>query len=210
MPNKPALIIVDMQYIHVDPDKAISAGSVPQDQKDAASARLQATVIPTTVRLLEAWREAGGLVIYIVFNHTAPDATDVEPGLYALTKDEYGEDVSTWPIRTSADPLTRVFDEIAPNPEEIVLEKQTFSGFESTNLDFVLKNHGIESLVIVGGATGCCVMRTAVDAKKRSYAICTVEDALTDYDLDRHKAALETPVYDAMLSVDQALEVLAE
>ena len=208
MPTQPALIIVDMQYIHVHPDKALSAKSVPQDQRDAARERLYKTVLPTTADILHAWRRAGAFVVYIVFNHTTPDATDLEPGLYAGIRKEYGDDVSTWPIRTSADPLSAVFEEIAPLPGEIVLDKTAFSAFESTNLDYVLKNHGIDSLLIVGGLTSCCVMGTAIDAKKRNYRIYTVEEALTEYDLESHKSALATPGYEAVLSPTEAMHML--
>lgn len=208
MHTKPALVIIDMQYIHVDPDKSVSGEGEPEENKAYVRERMYGIQLPALAKLLDTWRKAGGLVIYIVFNHVTPDGSDLEPGIYASFKKK-SDDPGTWPIRTAADPLSAIMKEVAPLPTEIVLQKTTFSAFKSTNLDFVLKNHGIDSLVLVGGLTGCCVMNTAIDAKELGYKIYTVPDADIDRSPEKHEQALEAPGYDAILTLDAVLDIQA-
>lgn len=209
MISRTALVVVDMQYIHVHPDKSVSGRDMPAEDKDLMRERMYGVQIPAIAALLKAWRGSGGPVIHIVFNHVAPDASDLDPAIYASFV-KSGDDVSQWPIRTAANPLSSIIQEVAPLAGEIVLQKTTYSAFQSTNLDFVLKNHGIESLLVVGGLTGCCVMHTAIDAKERGYAIYTVPDACIDRSSERHEAALRKTGYDEMLSLAEALATVRE
>jgi nicotinamidase-related amidase len=206
--SKTALIVIDVQYIHVDPDTTVSGSDQPDENKAYVRRRMSDTQLPAITNLLDSWRKAGKLIVHIAFNHTAPDGSDLEPGIYQAFKKEYG-DLSLWPVRTAADPLSDIMREVAPLPGEIVLQKTTFSAFKSTNIDFVLKNHGIDSLLLVGGLTGCCVLHTAVDAKAHGYEIYTVSDADIDWSPERHERALPVPGYNAILTMDGALQLLA-
>lgn len=206
--SKTALVVIDVQYIHVDPDSTVSGSDQPEENKTYVRERMSGTQLPALAKLLDSWRKAGKLIVHIAFNHIAPDGSDLEPGLYAAFNREYS-DPSLWPVRTAADPLSNIVREVAPLPGEIVLQKTTFSAFKSTNIDFVLKNHGIDSLLLVGGLTGCCLLHTAVDAKAHGYKIYTVSDADIDWSPERHKGALPVPGYNAILTMDEALELLA-
>ena len=206
MDKKTALVVIDMQYIHVEPDKSVSGEDMSKEAKAYVRERMYGTQLPAVAKLLDAWRKAGGLVIHIVFNHVAPDGSDLDPNIYATFKKK-SDDPKTWPIRTAADPLSAEMREVTPSPGEVVLQKTTYSAFKSTNLDFVLKNHGIDSLLLVGGLTGCCVMQTAIDGKALGYGIYTVPDADIDRSPEGHEQALKTPGYDAVLTLDQAMDM---
>ena len=78
-----------------------------------------------------------------------------------------------------------------PLPREIVLDKVTFSGFTSSDLEDVLAEKQGEDLVFCGLATSQCVDTTARDASDREYNIILIEDALTDYDQDYHDKSLQ-------------------
>ncbi|MEM2943626.1 MAG: isochorismatase family cysteine hydrolase [Methanomassiliicoccales archaeon] len=75
-----------------------------------------------------------------------------------------------------------------------VIEKTTYSSFFNTNLDEVLKKHGIKEVVIVGVTTDICVRHTAADAFFRGYKIVipkecvqTISDEIQDRALDEMK-----------------------
>lgn len=202
--RRTALIVIDMQYIHVHPDYSISGKNATEQSKAYTRARLNAPVLPAQAQILAAWRAQRALVVHVVFNHVTADGSDLDPEIFVSfrTKDP---DPRTWPIRTATDPLSAVLIEVAPLPGEIVLQKTTFSAFASTNIDFVLKNHAVDRLVLVGGLTSCCVQRTATDAKARGYSIYTVPDADVDRSPEAHARGLAVPGYDVLLSVEEAI-----
>jgi nicotinamidase-related amidase len=144
-----------------------------------------------------------------VFNHVAPDGSDLEPKIFE-TFCAGNPDPSTWAIRTAEDPLSAVMLEVAPKPGEIVLQKTTYSAFESTNLDFVLRNHGVDGLVLVGGLTSCCVRHTASSAKRVGYRVFSVPDADVDRSPEMHQTGLDSPGYEAFLSVSDAIGLLRD
>lgn len=91
-------------------------------------------------RLIRAWREAGLPVIY--FLHTDPD-----PGFETTS------------------PFFKLMDFLSPAPGEPVLLKNTRNAFTSTNLQEILKERGVERLVITGIQTEqCCETTTRLAA----------------------------------------------
>ena len=91
-------------------------------------------------RLIRAWREAGLPVIY--FLHTDPD-----PGFETTS------------------PFFKLMDFLSPAPGEPVLLKNTRNAFTSTNLQEILKEKGVERLVITGISTEqCCETTTRLAA----------------------------------------------
>jgi nicotinamidase-related amidase len=203
----PALVCIDMQYIHVHPDFTVSGRDLSEESKSYTRERLAEPVLPAIRQLQDAWRQSGGLIMHIVFNHVAPDGSDLDPKIFEEFRKK-DPDPATWAIRTSDDPLSAVMVEVGPRPGEIVLQKVTYSAFESTNIDYVLKNHGVRDLVLVGGLTNCCVRHTAVSAKGAGYRIFTVPDADVDRSPDSHREGLEAPGYEAFLSVPDATALL--
>ena len=85
-----------------------------------------------------------------------------------------------------------IIDSMKPQEGEIYIEKQRWSGFYGTNLDIVLKKHGIKHLIVVGGFTDACVLHTVYDAWERDYKITIVKDAMTAGSEGAHKAAVLT------------------
>eukprot|EP01036_Dinobryon_divergens_P023352 gene23352-31688_t len=64
-----------------------------------------------------------------------------------------------------------------PNPEDIVVKgKLGLCGFESTNLDFILRQHRIETVALGGFLTNCCVESTMRAAYEKGYQVITLVD----------------------------------
>jgi len=84
----------------------------------------------------------------------------------------------------------KVIEALKPAPGDIVIEKNTYSGFYGTKLDETLKNLDIYALRLTGCVTHICVMFTAADAVLRDYKVTIVEDAVAGLAKEDHVAAL--------------------
>jgi ureidoacrylate peracid hydrolase len=62
-----------------------------------------------------------------------------------------------------------LLDDLKPQPGDLVVEKPRYSGFCATNLDLLLRERGIRSLVFTGIASNVCVESTLRDAFFREY-----------------------------------------
>ena len=84
----------------------------------------------------------------------------------------------------------RVLDAIAPGDDEIVIPKTSSSVFNSTNIDYLLRNIGVEDLVVTGFLTDQCIDHTVKDAADRGYYVTCLADACMANTQARHEAAL--------------------
>jgi ureidoacrylate peracid hydrolase len=73
---------------------------------------------------------------------------------------------------------------------DILLPKTSCSVFQSTNLHYLLRNLGIEQLVVTGQLTDECVESTVRDGADLGYLMTVAEDACAALSLERHKAGL--------------------
>jgi ureidoacrylate peracid hydrolase len=181
-PAHAALLIIDIQNYTVRPDGGEYRGMTAE----AREARygyffqtLRERVVPNLQRLQAACRQARIEVMYTVIESLTLDGRD-----RSLDYKISGLDVP----RGSWD--AKVIDEIAPAPDEIVLPKTSSSVFISTNIDYVLRNLGVRSLMIVGGLTDQCVDSAVRDACDLGYLVTCVTDACATLTQDRHDWSL--------------------
>jgi nicotinamidase-related amidase len=174
-----ALMMIDMQYIDAHRDyglgaRARAAGLL--DDVEYYFSRLEDLVIPNTQRLIEACRAAGLPVIHVRIANLAGDSSD--------TSWRYKQKESWAPPGSKE---TEILEELAPLPGEVVLNKTTSSVFPSSNADFVLRNMGIDTLIMTGVATANCVESSARNAGDLGYRVLLVEDACADLTAQRHE-----------------------
>jgi nicotinamidase-related amidase len=93
------------------------------------------------------------------------------------------------------DPSWQIDDSVAPLPHEMVLNKSSSGPLNSTKLDQILHNLGINSLVVCGLTTAVCVTQTARELADRSFRVIVAEDACTEMSQQMHEAALFTFAY---------------
>ncbi len=74
-------------------------------------------------------------------------------------------------------PGAAVLPPLAPRPDEPVLHKATFNPFNSTPLERLLREGGVEVLVVAGVTAGTAVYQTATDAADRGFGVLVVADA---------------------------------
>jgi ureidoacrylate peracid hydrolase len=66
--------------------------------------------------------------------------------------------------------------QIAPAPDDFYVRKHTYSGFFETRLDSILRNLDVQSLIVAGFATDCCILFTIADAVFRGYRTILLRD----------------------------------
>ena len=94
-------------------------------------------------------------------------------------------------------------------PGDLKVEnKRRLSAFYPTDLDFLLRNQRIETVVLDGGFTDCCVLNTAFDANNRNYRVIVLRDLVRGTDEPLEQAALAMVSLHLGLVMDSA-ELLA-
>lgn len=74
----------------------------------------------------------------------------------------------------------QIVDEIAPAPQDIVIQKQKPSGFFGTNMSSYLTLLGCDSVIITGTTTSGCVRATVLDAFSLNYHVALAEEGCFD------------------------------
>jgi len=87
-------------------------------------------------------------------------------------------------------PGVAVIDELAPQAGDLIIEKRMLSGFFASDLDFSLRQKGIETLIVTGVATWACVLKTAYDAVELGYKVVVPADCCASVSPEDHEAAV--------------------
>jgi nicotinamidase-related amidase len=85
---------------------------------------------------------------------------------------------------------TKLATRVGPE-DEMVSTKKRLSAFYPTDLDFLLRQMGVTTIVLVGIMTDCCILCTAFDASNRNYRVITVRDLVAGTNDELESAALK-------------------
>ena len=140
---------------------------------------LRETALPNMQRLQASCRKARIEVMYTVIEALTRDGRDLSldyriSGLFVPR--------GAWDAQ--------VLDAIAPAEDEIVLPKTSSSVFISTNIDYVLRNLGVRSLIIAGVLTDQCIDSAVRDACDLGYLVTVPTDACATLSQERHDWSL--------------------
>jgi len=90
-------------------------------------------------------------------------------------------------------------------PQDLRVEnKRRLSAFYPTDLDFLLRNQRISTVVLDGGFTDCCVLNTAFDANNHNYRVIVLRDLVRGTDDHLEAAALSMVSLHLGLVMDSA------
>jgi nicotinamidase-related amidase len=89
-----------------------------------------------------------------------------------------------------------------PAPGELVVAKTRYSGFVGTDLDARLKALGVDTLVVAGLTTECCVDSTVRDAFSLDYHVFVAANACAGYEADIHAASLKVMELNSAILTD--------
>jgi nicotinamidase-related amidase len=201
--SESAFIIVDMQKADAHEDygflrKAREAGA--GDSVAYYLNRIKTTLIPNIARLLALFRTTPAEVIYLKIESLTQDGRD-----RSLEHKRIGVHAP------KGSPEAEILEEIAPEGDEIVISKTASGAFNCTNLDYVLRNLGIRTLIVCGVLTNECVESLVRDGADRSYQVIVLEDCCAAISEETHRNALQAmgATY-AQIMTSRELEEAAE
>lgn len=181
-PEKLAFVIIDCQndFLHEKGMFATKGADVP-------AARL---MIEPTRKVADACRKAGVRVFYTM--HTfRPELVDMGKAwaeVYLRTRAAIGPGDAVGPFGEKVGYLvedrwnTQIVDELSPQNGDIVIDrKHTHSAFYYTDLDFILKNLGIELIMFAGISTGVCVGSSLRDAFSSQFVGILLSDCCWEF-----------------------------
>lgn len=171
-PKRAGVLVVDMQNMECRPDHL---GEAERAKKQAFFDRLRDVVIPNQVRLLDAARAQGIEVLFTTIESLTLDGRD--RSLDYKISDLHASKGSY---------EAQVIDELKYDENEIHIPKTSSSVFNSTNINYVLRNLGVEHLVVCGIVTEQCVESAVRDAADLGYLVTMVEDGCATYDQAVH------------------------
>ena len=145
----------------------------------------QTDMLTHTKALVSAARAAGATIIHSPIQFAA--------GYYEITRHPYG--ILNGVVDSNAFVKgswgAEIVGDLTPADGDIVLEgKRGLDAFASTNLDFILRSKGIETVALAGFLTNCCVESTMRSAYERGYEVITLTDCLAGTSPEEHANAI--------------------
>ena len=190
--ERPAILVIDMNKGAIGEDRPIweVVPELPGAMADMAWAAIRQMEV-----ILPRARAAGIPVIYS--KHFFKETT-------GLRESEPSS------VYSSRNPLSEIQEEIAPQPGDLLVEKQRPSVFFQTGLIYMLLNKKIDSLILMGNSTSGCVRATAVDSQGYFFKTSLVEECTFDRIEFLHAASLFKlqPGVD-IVNVGETLEFMA-
>jgi nicotinamidase-related amidase len=163
--------------------------------------------IPHMLDVLNAARRAGIPVFYALHHRYRPG--DFETWKYIAPIQRTAWSRKTFEYGTWGGELRTGFE---PQPGDVVAQEHwCSSGFANTDLDLLLKRHGIHKLIVVGLIAHTCVEATVRFAAELGYEVTMVKDATADYSDDEMHAALDVNIPNyatAMVTTEEILQAI--
>lgn len=175
-PAKTALVVIDIQVDFAAPHGLLGGYGVDLSSADAA--------IDNCEKLVAAARGAGATVALMRVVTSAETDSRALKTLMARRGQPGGEAICR--AEDGGADYYRIF----PEPGDIEIAKLLYDGFHGTDFDAQLRARGIETLVICGLSTDCCVDQTARSAFHHDYDVFLVSDASAAYEPGLHESSL--------------------
>jgi nicotinamidase-related amidase len=194
-----ALLLVDAQRLTCDPEVGLGRLAGEQDRFDDLApfyARV-ARALAGMGELLVACREAGLLVIHVRTAGRLPDGRD-------LSRKTRAQGIAAG--RNSAE--AQFMSTLAPSPNEIVLDKPGSGAFTGTGLDELLRNLGVEHVILGGISYDGAVESSVRSATDRGYGLMLAPDACATFDEAQQAGLWE--MESGTIQVKPAAEVVAQ
>lgn len=191
-PARLALVVVDMQYNDASPDHGfgLALSRLEPGSIDYFNERNENIVVPGIARLVSAFRERGLPIVYVCVGSEYRDYRDMPPRMrdwIRRIERESGVEDILW----AGNRAYRVRDELAPQDSDTIVRKTAFGAFTSSAMNETLRAMGLDTLVVTGIATNCCVSTTVRDAADLGYGVVVIEECTGDYDRVTHETAIK-------------------
>ena len=172
VPNKTALINIDMQNCFVE--------------KSPVAAPRGMEILPRINKLAEACRNVGALLIHTI-HVVRPDGSNTGVMGEIIPAIAAG-------LINKGNPQAELHPGIVVGSDDIILEKPRYGAFTGTDLELILRNKGIDTVIITGICTNVCCETTAREANMRDFHVFFLSDATATFDTPELSADQIQPV----------------
>lgn len=198
-PKKTALLLIEYQN-----DFTTEGGAM----HDAVKGVMKSTnMLANTAELAEQARKLGVTVMFapITFAEGYREITDHPYGVLKGVVDGKAFQAGTWGAE--------IVDALPRGAKDIVIEgKRGLDTFASTNLDFILRSLGIETLAVAGFLTNCCVESTVRSGYERGYEVVALKDCTATLSEEEQAFSFEKnlPMFAHVMTRKELLDELGE
>ncbi len=198
-PKSTAVVLIEYQN-----DFTSEGGALHGAVKDVMD---ESAMMENTRRVVEEARRAGATIVHAPISF-APGYGELGPadkvfGILKGVVDSKAFVKDTWGAE--------ICDAMAPQEGDIVVEgKRGLDTFATTNIDFVLRSREVETVVLGGFLTNCCVESTMRTAYEKGYDVITLTDctAATSADEQRSAVAQDYPMFSQPMTSDEVIGAL--
>jgi len=177
-----AVVAIDLHRGHLD--LAVATMPVP-------SHALADRVVKANQRLFQWCRARGIPVAHLVTTYRDADEIRANPFWRTRAEDPSATRKNVLRHNLAGSPGCEIMPSLFEPGDWVVNTKKRYDCFVGTDLDFLLRSHGVNTLLLTGINTNSCVLATAVSANVKDYAVIVVEDCVDTMDPpELHSAAL--------------------
>jgi nicotinamidase-related amidase len=170
-----AVLVIDMHRGSIEPPGTVF---VPDG----------AAVVPAVARLVDAAREADVPVIFVV-HQIRPDASDAQSPFWTEAE-SVGDLYPNVREQIVGAHWTELADGLEVQPGDHVVPKKRYGAFSGNDVQFLLRNLDVETLVLAGVETEICILATAFHAFNEDYRVVVASDGTAGLDAELADAAL--------------------
>lgn len=189
-PQRTALLVIDMQK-----------GWLLDGSPGGIAAGLE--MLPRLNQLIDSCRQAGCTVVHTrqFHDYTNPIYKQLLPQHYDPRGRPYFRRGSSW---------VEFHDDLSVREGDVIIDKDRYSAFYGTNLEIILRNRGIDTLIVTGVASNVCCESTARDAFFRDFLVLFVSDCTATVDERLHRATLDniSAFFGRVMSWQEVLDML--
>jgi nicotinamidase-related amidase len=183
--GRTAVLVIDMVRDFTD----LQHGKTPNPNS--------AALVPVVDEFVKQARQRHALIIWIIETHR-PDKPD-------------------WELLHVRDHCTagtlgvQLAPPLAPAEADYLITKRRYSAFVGTDLDLILRDNHIDTVILTGTKTNVCIRATAQDAFSRNYRVVVPRECVATDRQHLHEANLEDidRYLGLVVSSDEALQILS-
>ena len=198
--HRTALLCIDLQYLDAAPGYGVfadvTASGIPIEAQEYYFDRLQNLVLPNVRKLQDAFR--------------ANELEVIHTRIQSLTQDGRDRSVGHKRLGLHAAPGSKeaeFLEQVAPVGDEIVINKTASGVFNATNIEYILRNMGVNGLFVVGVYSNECVSTAIRDACDLGFHVTLISDACATVTPELQKATITTMKdrYARVMDTDEAI-----
>ena len=180
-PRTTVAVAIDMHRGHLDP--AVATLPLPAERCGP--------LIKRAAALLAGLRERGVPVVHVVTEYREPAEIAANPFWKAAHDDPGKARRGILRHNLAGSPGTEIIAELHDPRDLVVRGKKRYSSFHATDLEFLLRRLGADTVILAGINTTTCVLCAAFEATNLDFRVVIAADAVDSMDgEDMHRFAL--------------------